>query len=232
MGAWAGTALLVRLDSPWSVGAGFLVLAVACLGWRCRRLALSAIAVSVVLLGCGLRLTAVEASPATELARQSKTVDAELTLRQDARVYVGQSGTGTVLQVTVRHLQTRSHGWQMRQRATAFLSGDQSELRAGETILVRATISPADRSDEVAQFRVLKWQSTDSMPWWWRGSEVVRQGIRDGVDHRSGQGAALVPALVAGDESALTESTRSDFQRTGLTHLLAVSGANLTIVLA
>ncbi|HPU12251.1 MAG TPA: ComEC/Rec2 family competence protein [Aeromicrobium sp.] len=232
LGAWVGVALLVRLEPTWSFVAGLTLLVVASLGWHRRWVALSAIAIAVAFFGCGLRLAAVEASPATDLAEQSAAVDAELTLRQDARVYAGQSGPGTVLQVTVRRVQTRSQGWQLRQRATAFLSGDQSGLRTGETIVVRAKMSPADRSDEVAQFRVLNWQPTDSMPWWWRGSEVVRQGIRDGVDHRSGQGAALVPALVAGDESALTESTRSDFQRTGLTHLLAVSGANLTIVLA
>jgi hypothetical protein len=43
-------------------------------------------------------------------------------------------------------------------------------------------------------------------------------------------GAAMLPALVLGDTSALTGETTSEFRASGLTHLTAVSGANVTIV--
>jgi competence protein ComEC len=42
--------------------------------------------------------------------------------------------------------------------------------------------------------------------------------------------AAMLPALVLGDTSALTGQTTDEFKRSGLTHLTAVSGANVTIV--
>ncbi len=42
--------------------------------------------------------------------------------------------------------------------------------------------------------------------------------------------AAMLPALVLGDTSALTGETTSEFRASGLTHLTAVSGANVTIV--
>jgi competence protein ComEC len=42
--------------------------------------------------------------------------------------------------------------------------------------------------------------------------------------------AAMLPALVLGDMSAVTATTSADFQVAGLTHLTAVSGANVTIV--
>ena len=42
--------------------------------------------------------------------------------------------------------------------------------------------------------------------------------------------AALVPALVDGDDAALPERTVAEFQTAGLTHLLAVSGTNLTLI--
>jgi competence protein ComEC len=42
--------------------------------------------------------------------------------------------------------------------------------------------------------------------------------------------AAMLPALVLGDTSALTEQTVAEFRASGLTHLTAVSGANVTIV--
>ncbi|MGK2869006.1 MAG: ComEC/Rec2 family competence protein [Mycobacterium sp.] len=42
--------------------------------------------------------------------------------------------------------------------------------------------------------------------------------------------AAMLPALVLGDMSAVTAPTVEDFKAAGLTHLTAVSGANVTIV--
>ncbi|XJF14631.1 ComEC/Rec2 family competence protein [Mycobacterium sp. AMU20-3851] len=42
--------------------------------------------------------------------------------------------------------------------------------------------------------------------------------------------AAMLPALVLGDTSAVTARTTDDFKVAGLTHLTAVSGANVTIV--
>jgi competence protein ComEC len=40
----------------------------------------------------------------------------------------------------------------------------------------------------------------------------------------------MLPALVLGDTSALSQQTTADFRASGLTHLTAVSGANVTIV--
>lgn len=42
--------------------------------------------------------------------------------------------------------------------------------------------------------------------------------------------AAILPALVLGDTSAVTPTTGREFRSAGLTHLTAVSGANVTIV--
>jgi competence protein ComEC len=44
--------------------------------------------------------------------------------------------------------------------------------------------------------------------------------------------AAALPALVLGDTSALTTETSREFRAAGMTHLTAVSGANVTIVCA
>ncbi|OBG29810.1 ComEC/Rec2 family competence protein [Mycobacterium sp. 852002-51057_SCH5723018] len=44
--------------------------------------------------------------------------------------------------------------------------------------------------------------------------------------------AAMLPALVLGDTSAVTAGTGRDFRGAGMTHLTAVSGANVTIVCA
>ncbi|MDF2747637.1 MAG: fold metallo-hydrolase [Propionibacteriaceae bacterium] len=65
-----------------------------------------------------------------------------------------------------------------------------------------------------------------------RAVERVRQGLRDAVGNRSEEPRALVPALVLGDTSAMTPELQADFATAGLTHLTAVSGANLTLLLA
>jgi competence protein ComEC len=44
--------------------------------------------------------------------------------------------------------------------------------------------------------------------------------------------AAMLPALVLGDISAVTTDTGREFRMAGMTHLMAVSGANVTIVCA
>ena len=51
-------------------------------------------------------------------------------------------------------------------------------------------------------------------------------------DTLPGDQAAMLPALVLGDTSAVSSETGRDFRAAGMTHLMAVSGANVTIVCA
>ena len=65
---------------------------------------------------------------------------------------------------------------------------------------------------------------------WWRAAAAVRQALRDSVAHRPADQRALVPALVDGDDAGVDPGLQDAFRTTGLTHLLAVSGTNLTLV--
>ena len=58
----------------------------------------------------------------------------------------------------------------------------------------------------------------------------MRRSIRESVAGRPIAQRALVPALVDGDDAELPEDLEQDFRTTGLTHLTAVSGTNLTLV--
>lgn len=64
------------------------------------------------------------------------------------------------------------------------------------------------------------------------GVERVRAGLRAAAAHLDPEPRALVPALVVGDVSAMPTDLVERFRITGLTHLTAVSGANLTLLLA
>ncbi|MBW0011651.1 ComEC/Rec2 family competence protein [Mycobacterium sp.] len=66
-----------------------------------------------------------------------------------------------------------------------------------------------------------------------RAAHLVRRSFVDAIrDTLPGDEAAMLPAMVLGDTSAVSAATSRDFRAAGMTHLTAVSGANVTIVCA
>ncbi|MGW4775774.1 ComEC/Rec2 family competence protein [Streptomyces filamentosus] len=59
----------------------------------------------------------------------------------------------------------------------------------------------------------------------------LRAGLRTATDGLAPDARALLPGLVVGDTSRIGTKLRDAFEATDLTHLLAVSGSNLSIVL-
>ncbi|WP_312884486.1 ComEC/Rec2 family competence protein [Nocardia barduliensis] len=71
------------------------------------------------------------------------------------------------------------------------------------------------------------------LPWWQRVADSVRADFAASAARALPPGSAgLLPALVVGDTSALTDEVRDAFQIAGLQHLTVVSGANFTILLS
>ncbi|MFD5669066.1 ComEC/Rec2 family competence protein [Streptomyces anthocyanicus] len=60
----------------------------------------------------------------------------------------------------------------------------------------------------------------------------LREGLREATEDLPADARALLPGLVVGDTSRVTPELEEAFKETDLTHTLAVSGANFTIVLA
>ncbi|POX43158.1 hypothetical protein C3489_37950, partial [Streptomyces sp. Ru71] len=60
----------------------------------------------------------------------------------------------------------------------------------------------------------------------------LRAGLRQSTDGLPADARALLPGLVVGDTSRITPRLDEAFKETDLTHTLAVSGANFTILLA
>ncbi|MEV2212546.1 ComEC/Rec2 family competence protein [Streptomyces sp. NPDC050997] len=60
----------------------------------------------------------------------------------------------------------------------------------------------------------------------------LRAGLREATDGLSGDARALLPGLVVGDTARITPELDEAFKETDLAHTLAVSGSNLTIILA
>ncbi|MFF4251841.1 ComEC/Rec2 family competence protein [Streptomyces sp. NPDC001663] len=60
----------------------------------------------------------------------------------------------------------------------------------------------------------------------------LRGGLREATEGLSADARALLPGLVVGDTSRITPELDEAFKETDLAHTLAVSGSNLTIILA
>src|SRR5439155_27462 len=67
-------------------------------------------------------------------------------------------------------------------------------------------------------------------PWSRRAAGALRSGLRRACEGLPPGPGGLLPGLVDGDTSRLDPGVAEDFRATGMTHLTAVSGANLAIV--
>jgi competence protein ComEC len=69
----------------------------------------------------------------------------------------------------------------------------------------------------------------DKENWLVRLRQTVTRGIERAID---GDAGALLAGFVTGDDSGLSEETRTAFERTNTSHITAVSGSNVAVLLA
>jgi len=229
LAAWAG-GLTGTLLPAWAslalVTAGLVVA-----GWRRSLTLAAAVLVLAAVAGSALlRQGQVAGSPVADLAAQRAQVAAEGVVVGDPRTTHGFDD-GIAVRVSLREVTGR--GRTHRLRAPVLVFGDPAwgAVRLGERVRIEGRLGPADGSHEAALLAA----SSDPEPLarpdaWWRAAEAVRGSLRASVAHRPAHQRALVPALVVGDDSDLDPQLAEDFRATGLTHLLAVSGTNLTLV--
>jgi competence protein ComEC len=238
--AWAGGMLAEHLGD--NAGWGLVVVLVV-LGWTWwhgrggplhprRTLALTMLVVgAAVLCGSLLRHDAVRASPLHDWATQRATADLLATVVSDPRTVEGQWGDRVVVRLRVERVSAR--GADLDLGGTVVLLGDPSWTRValGERVLAEGRLAPSDSSDVAALLTTARAPARIRGPdVWWRAAGALRASIRAAVAHRPAEQAGLVPALVDGDDAGLPPELEADFRTTGLTHLTAVSGTNLTLV--
>lgn len=106
-------------------------------------------------------------------------------------------------------------------------------LLPGQVATAEGLLAPAGRRDlTVAVLRVRGPPGEVTPPPWWQAAAGgLRAGLRDAAAAvLPPASAGLLPGLAVGDTAGLTREVEADFRAAGLTHLLAVSGANLAIV--
>lgn len=158
--------------------------------------------------------------PTPVVGRPGAVVGGRRRVRFDARLIgLDIAGRATRLRAPVFVLAPAT-GWSQllpgqRATATARLAPPRSGELLGAVVLPRApprTVSAAGRVQRLAG--------------------AIRAGLRRGVQPLPAGPEALLPGLVIGDTSQLSPEVLDQFRATGLTHLVAVSGANLAIVVA
>lgn len=107
-----------------------------------------------------------------------------------------------------------------------------SHLLPGQTLTARGTLAPAASGQlTVAVLRVRgPPTSVGAAPGWQQTADSLRAGLRRAAGVLDAEAAGLLPALIVGDTDGLSPTVVDEFRVAGLSHLLAVSGANLAIV--
>jgi competence protein ComEC len=225
-------------------GAAFLVLAGGALALLPdrppggpRRAAARMIAASLVigagaLAVAGLRTGAVQAGPIPELAREGAQVDVTGTIMRDPIPGSGPFGPRTVVTISVIRVEGRGLTTTGRSPILVLADGSWQDVQLGDRVSASGRLTEAHGVDLAAVLLADAAPVVEARAGWaWRGVAGVRAAIWDAVEPVSQPQQALIPALVDGDDSQIPDDMIGDFQETGLTHVLAVSGSNLTLVL-
>ncbi len=198
--------------------------------WRASLAAVALVGVAV-LTSALVRTEAVTAGPVARLAAERAGVEVVGVVSQDPRLVAGPFGAQAVVRLDVREVAGR--GLVHRLSSPVLVLGDPrwASVPLGSRVSTTGRLAPADDRDLAALLPGASLPEVLEEPdLWWRGAEAVRASIRDSVAHRPPSQQALVPALVDGDDGGLDPALEEDFRTTGLTHLTAVSGTNLTLI--
>lgn len=117
-------------------------------------------------------------------------------------------------------------------RVVVFAPADFGDLMVGQPVRFRARITRPTRHDlTVATLNAIGEPAMGRAAPVHRAAYAVRNRFAATARRvLPADQAAMLPALVLGDTSAVTPVTSQEFRTAGLTHLTAVSGANVTIV--
>ena len=235
LAAWAGGlgGFLLPAPATLALAAGVL-LVLGVRRHRGRSILLGSawmLAAAAVAGSATLRADAIARSPMAGLAEEGAFVSALLDVGSDPLLREGRFGAYVLVRGTAREVTGR--GATHRSVVPVLVIGDESwsDVALGSVVRVSGRAAPAEGPDLAAVLATsrppeLVREPGDLLD----GAATVRAAIRRAVSGVGEEQRALVPALVVGDDRGMPEQLVTEFRTTGLTHLLAVSGTNLTLV--
>lgn len=194
-------------------------------------------------VGCGACATAAHTYPAYDgpvarLAEEHALVRADLTLTRDpSPVRSAAFGESWLLSATLHRVApvgSPDGAVDTRVGVIAFGTGDRwAGLLPGQRVTATGRLAVPTRRDGTAA--VLSVRGPPALvgrpPWYQRAAGMLRSGLRNACRGLADGPGGLLPGLVDGDTSTLDPIVRADFTTAGMTHLTAVSGSNLAVVL-
>jgi competence protein ComEC len=179
--------------------------------------------------------------PARSAAEQGAGATVRLVLRDDPRPlraegYGARPGgtTRVLVPAVMREVQVDDRTWATGGRILLIAPAEGwSTLLPGQAVTAEGVLAPAARRDlTVAVLRVSGPPGDVAAPSWWQtGAGRLRDGLSSAAAAMlSPPSAGLLPGLAVGDTRRMVPEVERDFRAAGLTHLVAVSGANLAIV--
>jgi competence protein ComEC len=209
------------------------VVALAVHGRVSRAVAWTVIATVAVTAGfavaVAVRVHVVQTAPLATTFLGHKTTVA-MVVTDDPRILRGP-GPARV-RVPARAVPVGQHGGRVPVVVTAPADGWEG-LLPGQHLLAVVTVAPPQRSDlTAAALRATTAPRAVRAP---PAHQRWAAGVRDRLTATSrvalpARESGLLPGMVIGDTSGLDDDLVEDFRRAGLSHLLAVSGANVAIL--
>lgn len=191
-----------------------------------------------LLAGCAvfgsalLQSGAVARTPLQELGSANASAQVEAEVRTDPVRTSGRFADQVYFDAVVLVVTARGQHFRLHTPVLVLMPADGPILRRGTVVRLAGRLSPSDRPDRAAILTARSGVQVLATPRPLdRGAGRVRAAVRDAAAPFPPGPRALVPALVDGDDGGLDERVVADFRTTGLTHLMAVSGTNLTLIL-
>jgi competence protein ComEC len=251
LGAWAACAATLAVAPRWRLGLALAALLVLLpllvlaggarpvaahvpASWR-TTVCLALAAVAVCLTASALQQLTRSSGALPRLAQQGATV--ELTARvvsdpKPIRTHGPAPQDLVMVRLAVSSVEGRGVRSRVSSRVLAFADASWDGLSWGEDVVVRGRLAPAEAgSDVVATLTARGPPRVDGRPGTAaRVAERLREGLRRASAGLSDDARGLLPGLVVGDTSRQPPDLTAAFQATGLTHLSAVSGTNVSII--
>lgn len=226
--------VLVAAVSAATVAVGVLVLGRRWAGAATVTLILFSVA--LVLIPLAGRIAHAAAGPLAALARQHARVAVTLVLTADPRALAATGPAGAPRVAVESSAQAVLVGGRSVAADGAVLvlapAGPWHDLLPGQRVRVDGDLQPALDGDalSVTLFARSPPQVLGRPPWWQRAAGHVRVSLQQAVAELPAQERGLLPGLIDGDTSGLDPVLAERFKLAGLTHLVAVSGTNCSIL--